>query len=173
MAAKTLLLALSLLASTSAFAQTAPAPATPAPAAAPDNSPHGRLHRLFHDSDEDNLRRNPISGMFRGDFRYAAHLGDYISDEYYAGERSAAQADLAALRAIDRRALNPTDALAYDVFKYQRENDLADVAPDMLALTAVRPVNHFSGFHTFYPTFASGRGPTRRPGRRPGSRKNG
>jgi uncharacterized protein (DUF885 family) len=163
MAAKTLLLALSLLASTSALAQNAsapaPAPAAAAPAAAPDNSPHGRLYRLFHDSDEDNLRRNPISGMFRGDYRYAAHLGDYISDEYYAGERTATEADLAALRAIDRRALNPTDALAYDVFKYQRENDLVDLQPDMLALTAIRPINHFSGFHTFYPTFASGRGP--------------
>ena len=28
----------------------------------------------------------------------------------------------------------------------------------MLALTAVRPMNHFFGFHTFYPTFASGKG---------------
>ena len=27
----------------------------------------------------------------------------------------------------------------------------------MLALTVVRPLNHFSGFHTFYPVFASGR----------------
>ena len=61
-------------------------------------------------------------------------------------------------RAIDRDALDPTDRLAYDVFKYQRENDLADVQPDMLALTAVRPINHFSGFHTFYPVFASGHG---------------
>jgi uncharacterized protein (DUF885 family) len=160
MAAKLLLLTLSLLASTAAVAQTG-APAAPvrgAPAAA-DDSPHARLHRLFHDSDEANLRRNPIAGMFRGDYRYAAHLGDYISDEYFAAERAAAQADLAALAAIDRAALNPTDRLAYDVFRYQREDDLADVMPAMLALTAVRPINHFSGFHTFYPTFASGRGP--------------
>ncbi|HYN46550.1 MAG TPA: DUF885 domain-containing protein, partial [Allosphingosinicella sp.] len=135
--------------------------AVPAPAAAPapDNSPHGRLHRLFHDSDEANLRRNPISGMFRGDYRYAAHLGDYITDEYFAAERAAAEADLAALGTIDRAALNPTDRLAYDVFKYQTENGLIDLQPDMLALTAVRPINHFSGFHTFYPVFASGRGP--------------
>jgi len=158
MAAKTLLLALFLLSSTAAVAQTGPA-APAAPAAAPDNSPHGRLYRLFHDSDEDNLRRNPISGMFRGDYRYAAHLGDYITDEYYAAERAAAEADLAALRAIDRNALNATDKLAYDVFQYQRDNDRIDNGPEMLALTAVRPINHFSGFHTFYPTFASGRGP--------------
>jgi uncharacterized protein (DUF885 family) len=160
MAAKFLLLTLSLLASTAAVAQSgAPAAAAPAVPAAADDNPHARLHRLFHDSDEANLARNPIAGMFRGDYRYAAHLGDYISDEYFAAERAAAEADLAALRSIDRAALNPTDRLAYDVFKYQREDDLADVMPDMLALTAVRPINHFSGFHTFYPTFASGRGP--------------
>jgi uncharacterized protein (DUF885 family) len=28
----------------------------------------------------------------------------------------------------------------------------------MLALSIVRPINHFAGFHTFYPTFASGEG---------------
>jgi hypothetical protein len=27
----------------------------------------------------------------------------------------------------------------------------------MMALTVVRPLNHFQGFHTFYPVFASGR----------------
>ena len=144
-----------------ACATTAPTQPTPpadtAPAAqAPENAGQ-RLHRLFRESDEDNLRRNPIAAIFRGDYRYADRLGDYITDEYYAGERAAAERDLAALAAIDRAALNPTDRLAYDVFKYQREDDLLDVRPDMLALTAVRPINHFSGFHTFYPVFASGR----------------
>ena len=28
---------------------------------------------------------------------------------------------------------------------------------DLLALTRVRPINHFTGLHTFYPVFASGR----------------
>jgi len=156
MAARSLLALALLLASTPALAQTAPAPAPAAPAA--DQSPDARLRQLFQDSDEGNLRRNPIQGMFRGDYRYAAHLGDYISDEYFAAERAAAQHDLEVLAAIDRGALNPTDRLAYDVFLYQRQQDLIDVQPDMLALTAVRPINHFSGFHTFYPVFASGRG---------------
>ena len=95
--------------------------------------------------------------MFRGDFRYADRLGDYITDEYFAAEKAAAEQDLATLGSIDRAALNETDRLAYDVFKYQTENGLIDLQPDMLALTAVRPINHFSGFHTFYPVFASGR----------------
>jgi uncharacterized protein (DUF885 family) len=134
-------------------AQTAPPP----PAQADAATPAGRLRALFSQSDEDNLRRNPLSGMFRGDFRYADRLGEFLTDAYFAGEREAAQRELAALATIDRNALNPTDRIAYDVFKYQRENDLANLQPDMLALTAVRPLNHFTGFHTFYPVFASGR----------------
>ena len=53
--------------------------------------------------------------------------------------------------------LNATDRIAYDVFKWQRGEDLAEFQPDMLALTAVRPINHFSGFHTFYPVLRLGR----------------
>jgi uncharacterized protein (DUF885 family) len=172
MIVRTALLATSLLVSAGALAQ-APAPApTPAPAAPaatpataapaaaptpPRSEPSARLHRLFHDSDEANLRRNPLSAIFRGDLRYADRLGDFFTDEYYNAERTAAEEELAALRAIDRNALDATDRLAYDVFRYQREDDLADLQPDMLALTAVRPINHFSGMHTFYPVFASGR----------------
>jgi len=158
MAARSLLALSLLLASTAAIAQTAPAPTPAAAAPAADQSPDARLRQLFHDSDEDNLRRNPIQGIFRGDYRYAAHLGDYITDEYFDAERAAAQHDLGVLASIDRNALNATDKLAYDVFLYQRQQDLIDVEPEMLALTAVRPINHFSGFHTFYPVFASGRG---------------
>jgi len=137
-----------------AAAQTAPQPATAATAQSPESQ---RLHQLFRDSDEASLRRNPIQALFRGDMRYADRLGDFLTDEYFNAERAAAQQELATLAAIDRNALNPTDRLAYDVFKYQREGQLADLTPEMLALTVVRPINHFSGFHTFYPVLASGR----------------
>lgn len=146
-----LLLASAAVAPLAAHAQAGPAPTAP-------QSADARLRQLFQESDEAALRRNPIQGMFRGDYRYAAHLGDYISDEYFAAERAAAEQDLAALHAIDRNALTPTNRIAYDVFLWQRQNDLADYQPDMLALTAVRPLNHFSGFQTFYPVFASGHG---------------
>jgi uncharacterized protein (DUF885 family) len=160
MTAKALLLAATLLSAASAplAAQVAPAVTPPPGASSPVETEAGaRLRALFHASDEANLRRNPISALFRGDFRYADRLGDYMSDAYFAAEREAAEQDLAALRAIGRDRLNATDRLAYDVFEYQRREDLADVQPDMLALTAVRPLNHFSGFHTFYPVLASGR----------------
>ena len=157
MAARIAALFVPLLLAGCATTATSPAVESAPPAAAADNSPHGRLHRLFHESDEANLRRNPISAIFRGDLRYADRLGDFYSDESDAIERRAAEEELAALARIDRASLNETDRLAYDVFKYTRENDLRDLQPDLMALTSVRPINHFFGAHTFYPVFSSGR----------------
>jgi uncharacterized protein (DUF885 family) len=153
--AATSLLALAACASSPAdpAAETAPAPA-----AAPEQGEGERLARLFRDSDEANLRRNPVNAIFRGDLRYADRLGDFISDEYFAAEKAAGEADLAALGRIDRSQLNPTDRIAYDVFKWQTEDNLKNYAAPILSLTRVLPINHFSGFHTFYPTFASGEG---------------
>jgi uncharacterized protein (DUF885 family) len=149
------LLTTSLLAGPGA-AQTAPAPGTTAAPAA--ETAHDRLFRLFKQSDEDNLRRNPIFGIFRGDLRYADQFGDYITDEYYAAEKAATVAELAELHRIDRGQLNPTDQIAYDVFEYSNQNGLEGYDPKYFDVTVVRPINHFSGFHTFYPTFASGKG---------------
>ena len=153
-------LALAALLATSAFSSiaTAAQPAPAAPAAQAVQSEHDKLFNLFKASDEANLKRNPLNALFRGDMRYADRLGDYITDEYFAGERAAAEHDLAALHQIDRSKLDATDQLAYDTFEYQTKDALRGLQPDMLALTVVRPLNHFFGFHTFYPTFASGQG---------------
>ena len=131
-----------------------PAPA-PQPAAA---SADARLKALFARSDEDELRRNPLSALFRGDLRYADRLGDYLTPAYTEAERAAATTELAELRAIDRSALNATDRIAWDVFEYTKTDELADLTPEHVALTEVRPINHFFGFHTFYPTLSSGKG---------------
>jgi uncharacterized protein (DUF885 family) len=148
------LLATSLIAGPLA-AQTAAAPAAAAQTA---ESAHDRLFKLFKQSDEDNLRRNPIFGIFRGDLRYADQFGDYITDEYYAREKAATEAELAAVRAIPRDQLNATDQLAYDIFEYQQLQGLEGYEPRYFDVSVVRPINHFSGFHTFYPDFASGKG---------------
>ncbi|WP_219892417.1 DUF885 domain-containing protein [Aquisediminimonas profunda] len=147
-------LAAILLASLSPIAVAVPVQAAPAQTQNAD----ARLKQLFTDSDEATLKRNPINALFRGDLRYADRLGDYISDAYFAAERKAGEQDLKRLFAINRAALNPTDQIAYDVFKWQTETNLRGLRPDMLALVAVRPIDHFFGFHTFYPDFASGQG---------------
>ena len=159
-----------LTASLAAFAACATRPAPVAPVAPPTvveappapavtaETEHARLFDLFKRSDESSLKRNPVSAIFRGDLRYADRLGDGITDEYYAAERVAGEQDLAELRTIDRAILNQTDQIAYDVFGFNTQDTLRGLSPAMLALTAVRPMNHFYGQHTSYPSFASGSG---------------
>lgn len=117
-----------------------------------------RLAALFAADDEASLKRNPLNAMFRGDMRYADQFGDFITDEYFANERRAAEANLEALKAIDRSKLNDTDKIAYDVFRQNQLDALKGLSKEIMDLTVVRPLNHFFGFHTFYPTFASGQG---------------
>jgi uncharacterized protein (DUF885 family) len=117
-----------------------------------------RLASMFAADDEASLQRNPLNAMFRGDMRYADRFGDFISDAYFANERKAAEANLEALKSIDRNRLNATDKIAYDVFKQNQTDALKGLSKEIMDLTVVRPLNHFFGFHTFYPTFASGQG---------------
>lgn len=117
-----------------------------------------RLSALFAADDEASLKRNPLNAMFRGDMRYAGQFGDFITDEYFAKERAAAEANVEALKGIDRTKLNDTDKIAYDVFRQNQLDALKGLSKEIMDLTVVRPLNHFFGFHTFYPTFASGQG---------------
>ncbi|WP_374408176.1 DUF885 family protein [Pelagerythrobacter sp.] len=135
-----------------------PRPAPEAAAGASQQAEHDELFALFAAADEKDLELNPLSALFRGDMRYADRLGGFLTDEYNAQSVANAQANLAGLKTIERAALNPTDRIAYDVFEYNQGEILKGFSPEILALTDVRPINHFSGFHTFYPTFASGEG---------------
>lgn len=131
---------------------------TDASAATATQSEAQKLAALFAEDDEATLKRNPLNALFRGDMRYADRLGDYISDAYFDAERAAAETNLANLEHIDRAKLDPTSQIAYDVYKQNQIDALKGLSKEIMDLTVVRPVNHFSGFHTFYPSFASGQG---------------
>lgn len=130
------------------------APATTSSAQAEDQ----RLFALFSAANEAHLANNPLDALFRGDLRHADRLGDYISDAYFAAERKTAQDNLAALHAIDRTRLNAQNQIAYDVFEWEMQDKLAKVSAPLVNISAVIPINHFTGMHTFYPTLASGKG---------------
>ncbi|MBL9097620.1 MAG: DUF885 domain-containing protein [Alphaproteobacteria bacterium] len=119
------------------------------------------LHKLFADSDEAALKLNPIGALFRGDDRYAGEFGDYITDDYIAQLRRDAESDMRRLGEIDRGALNAQDQIAYDVFKYQTQQTLDGLTPEIVALTVVRPLNHLNGFHVQYPDVNSGQSAAR------------
>ncbi|MDP2131857.1 MAG: DUF885 domain-containing protein [Erythrobacter sp.] len=144
-----------LLAATPALAQTA---SDPAAATAAAQSEHDKLFALFEDADARELALNPLGRLFRGEDEGVDRLGDLLTDASFLAARTDIKLNLALLAQIDRAQLSETDALAYDVFQYTQERALAGVSDEMRSLTEVRPVNHFFGLHTFYPTFASGKG---------------
>ena len=127
-------------------------------ATATAQTPSQQLAALFKASSEGELKRNPLSGLFRGDTRFAGQLGDGISDAYFAAERDAAAAELAALKRIDRAQLTPSERISYDVFQWQRTRELRGLQPDLLALTVVRPIDHFGSIHTSFAQLSSGDG---------------
>ena len=151
---KSAFVALAIAALSATVPALAPAPAVAQ--AAQQNPASTALAALFKKSDEDNLRRNPVNALSRGDLRYAGELGDYPSDAYYEAERQAARQELAALARIDRKALTPDEQIAYDVFKWQRSLDLEGLQGAIFEATVVRPVDHFNGFHTFFAELSSG-----------------
>lgn len=127
-------------------------------AAEAPQSEHDKLFALFADSDARGLELNPLGRLFRGDDSNAGRLGDFLTDSSYYANLRDTQLNLALLAQIDRGQLDATDQLAYDVFKWTQEDALRGQTAEIRALTEVRPVNHFFGFHTFYPNFASGKG---------------
>jgi uncharacterized protein (DUF885 family) len=156
---KTPLRLAALLASTMLLSLPATAQQLGKPVAVPGDGPEdARLKQLFHDSDEASLKLNPISALFRGDLRYADRLGDFFSDAAIAADRAATQSDLRRLDAIKRDKLTPVDQLAYDVFRFGTLRSLRGSEPDIVALTVVRPLDHFNGIQGFYPDIASGQG---------------
>jgi uncharacterized protein (DUF885 family) len=132
---------------------------TPLLAQSPVPSEHDRLFAIFADSDEANLKRNPLEALARGDRRYADRIGDPFSDAHFAAEQAAATSELTALHGINRAKLDPTDQIAYDSFEWQLQDRLKLYnAPDLLLSIKVRPIDHFFGIHLLYPDIASGKG---------------
>ena len=115
-----------------------------------------RLRAVFTESDDAYLRNNPIFGLFRGDRRFADQFGDYISDAYFAAEREAAERDLQALQSVDRSLLSPAEQVSADAFEWAARDRLASLEPEILAASAVRPIDHKTGFHIRFPEASSG-----------------
>jgi uncharacterized protein (DUF885 family) len=119
---------------------------------------HDKLFALFADADARALALDPLSRLYRGDEEGIDRLGDRLTDADFLAGRTDVQLNLALLAQIDRSRLDTTDQLAYDVFRYTQERELAGMSDAMRALTEVRPLNHFFGFHNSYPNLASGIG---------------
>ena len=92
--------------------------------------------------------------------RYADQFGDYITDEYFA-EGDAPRPRPSSPRCGRSTATSSTPPTSWPTMSSNiaAKDALEGLSRAILALiSVVRPINHFFGFHTFYPTFASGKG---------------
>jgi uncharacterized protein (DUF885 family) len=137
-------------------ATTATAPAAQSASAVVAPSPGALLATLFADSDEADLKLNPLNALFRGDMRYADQFGDSLSDTYRDANRAKVKAELGRLAAIDRATLSADEQISYDVFKWQSELALRFQDTGLDNYSRQTPVDHFNALHVFFADLSSG-----------------
>ena len=143
-----LLAALALGADAPALAQ--PAPAATITAARQDED--ARLLALLNSFARAQESLDPLGAVARGDNSNPQGLQRLFSDELAAAQRAELRRELAALGRIDRTRLSPERQLSYDAFQQQAREALGWLSPDIVALTQVRPFNHFGGLHEDFPS---------------------
>jgi uncharacterized protein (DUF885 family) len=128
----------------------------PAPEAKPAAKPADVMAKLFADSDEADLKLNPLNALYRGDMRYADQFGDYLSDTYLNAVRAKTSDELKQLGAIDRAALTADEQISYDVFKWQSELAQRYQQGKLDEYGRLTPVDHFNAIHVFFADLSSG-----------------
>ena len=138
-----------------ALGAVAPALAQPAPAAtiaAARQDEDARLLALLNSFARAQESLDPLGAVARGDNSNPQGLQRLFSDELAAAQRAELRRELTALARIDRTRLSPERQLSYDAFQQQAREALGWLSPDIVALTQVRPFNHFGGLHEDFPS---------------------
>ena len=98
---------------------------------------------------------DPLVAIYRGGTPDPAAFRLLYTDGLNRAKRGVVQQALAGLKRIDRRKLSAERQISYDVFQGDKRQDLARLRPEVLALTAVRPFNHFGGLHIEFPALVA------------------
>lgn len=143
------------LAAAAAPAHSAPTPAATRAASVEDAA----LFQLFEEDGAREADLDPLSLLYRGEPVDPEALALLFTDALDRDALASARASLAALQTIERSRLGPESAISYDVFATQKRDEIAALRPDVRALTAVRPFNHFGGLHVELPSLMASDGP--------------
>jgi uncharacterized protein (DUF885 family) len=111
-----------------------------------------RLMALLHDDARREDALDPLAMIYRGTSPDPAAFRRLFTDAQLRAQRGSAAQSLSALRRIDRTRLSAERQISYDVFAGSKREELEWLQPDVIALTAVRPFNHFGGLHIEFPS---------------------
>ena len=126
-----------------------PIPSVPVAGARQDEN--ARLLALLNSFTRAQDELDPLSALARGDNSNPQAIQQLYTDELAASQRAELRRELALLARINRARLSPERQLSFDAFQQQAREALGWLSPDILALTAVRPLNHFGGLHEDFP----------------------
>jgi uncharacterized protein (DUF885 family) len=133
-----------------------------APRAEADTLTHGprlseeaKLARVFADDARREDALDPIDALYRGTMVDPVVLTQLYTDALDDRVLGSAEQSLRALGQVDRAQLSPQSRISYDVFARSKREEAAWLRPDIRALTAVRPFNHFGGLHVEFASLMS------------------
>lgn len=119
-----------------------------------------RLRALLEASEAADLALDPIADIRKGGRSEGPLYVDPLSDEYARAFTANKRRDAAGLAAIDRAALGPVDAIAYDVFAYRVAQQLDLIDSGLFAVQRKAHLNPSFGPQVEFPDFvASGAAP--------------
>ncbi len=111
-----------------------------------------RLAALFSDDARREDALDPLSALYRGGSADPATLAQLFTDGLDRRTLDSAKFSLRELVRIRRDSLSPERQISFDVFVREKRQEVAWLQPDIRALTAVRPLNHFGGLHAEFPS---------------------
>ena len=111
----------------------------------------GRLLAVMRDDSRRAMAVDPLGALFHGGAVSGDELAQIFTDAQLRAARKSGAVTLEALARIDRAALSPERRISYDAFLAAKREEQDWLRPDLIALTAVRPLEHFGGLHMEFP----------------------
>ncbi len=117
------------------------------------------LDRLFMDDSRAEQALDPLGALEQGEQIPLDRFLLLFTPELVHRLRETNAATLTRLDGIARDQLDDAHRISYDVFRDAKLQERDALTPDLEVLTAVRPFNHFGGFHVEFPGLASSETP--------------
>ena len=129
--------------------------AFPSRSAGVQTAEDAKLMQLFRSIAKAEDALDPLGMIYRGGEPNVAAFRLLYTPAQDRAQRVLNRQSLATLAKIDRRKLSPERQISYDVFMGDKREDAGWLRPEVKALTAVRPFNHFGGMHIEFPSLVA------------------
>ncbi len=129
--------------------------ALPARGAGVQTAEDAKLMQLFRTVAKAEDALDPLGTIYRGGEPNIAAFRMLYTPAQDRAQRATNRQALAALAKIDRKKLSAERQISYDIFLGDKREDAAWQRPEVEALTAVRPFNHFGGMHIEFPSLVA------------------